>query len=199
MASLTSPIDLQLSEGNKPMSPKQTSKEELVARCLPFLEEVRNMTTDPSVEQWLNTKYGVDSALYKDLARLIRLGVEEGWAADVEISGPRYRRARLVAPCPETFFFSITAVLMDSTGNEQDNPEDSFRGDYHAHPYGEFNMVVPLDEGAALAGPNGWCHGGWTAPAPGSHHYPEAKGGAVIALFFLPAGRIAYDIQAPAH
>jgi hypothetical protein len=199
MASLTSPIDLQLSEGNKPMSPKQTSKEELVARCLPFLEEVRNMTTDPSVEQWLNTKYGVDSALYKDLARLIRLGVEEGWAADVEISGPRYRRARLVAPCPETFFFSITAVLMDSTGNEQNNPEDSFRGDYHAHPYGEFNMVVPLDEGAALAGPNGWCHGGWTAPAPGSHHYPEAKGGAVIALFFLPAGRIAYDIQAPAH
>jgi len=199
MASLTSPIDLQLSEGNKPMSPKQTSKEELVARCLPFLEEVRNMTTDPNVEQWLNTKYGVDSALYKDLARLIRLGVEEGWAADVEISGPRYRRARLVAPCPETFFFSITAVLMDSTGNEQNNPEDSFRGDYHAHPYGEFNMVVPLDEGAALAGPNGWCHGGWTAPAPGSHHYPEAKGGAVIALFFLPAGRIAYDIQAPAH
>src|ERR1700754_376807 len=100
MASLTSPIDLQSSEGNEPMSPKQTSKEELVARCLPFLEEVRNMTTDPNVEQWLNTKYGVDSALYKDLARLIRLGVEEGWAADVEISGPRYRRARLVAPCP---------------------------------------------------------------------------------------------------
>ncbi|KXU86828.1 hypothetical protein CR51_36810 [Caballeronia megalochromosomata] len=184
------------------MSPTQAapaSKEKLVARCLPFLEEVRNMTTDPNVEQWLNTKYGVNSALYQDLARLIRLGVEEGWAADVEIAGPRYRRARLVAPCPETFFFSITAVLMDSTGNVQDNPENSFRGDYHAHPYGEFNMVVPLDEGAALAGPNGWCHGGWTAPAPGSHHYPEAKGGAVIALFFLPAGRIAYDIEPPAQ
>ncbi|AET93835.1 hypothetical protein BYI23_D003250 (plasmid) [Burkholderia sp. YI23] len=176
-----------------------TSKEELVARCLPFLEEVRDMTADTHIEQWLNTKYGVDSALYQDLARLIRQGVEEGWAADVEIAGPKYRRARLVAPCPETFFFSITAVLMDSTGNEQNNPEDSFRGDYHAHPYGEFNMVVPLDEGAALAGPNGWCHGGWTAPAPGSHHYPEAKGGAVIALFFLPAGRIAYDIEPPQH
>jgi hypothetical protein len=34
-------------------------------------------------------------------------------------------------------------------------------------------------------------------PAPGSHHFPEAKGGAVIALFFLPAGRIAYDIKPP--
>ena len=35
------------------------------------------------------------------------------------------------------------------------------------------------------------------APDPGSHHYPESKGGAVIALFFLPAGRISYDITAP--
>ena len=173
-------------------------KDQLVARCLPFLEEVRDMTTNTDVEQWLNSKYGVDSDLYKDLARLIRIGVQEGWAADVEIAGPRYRRARLVEPCAETFFFSITAVLMDSTGNTQNNPENSFRGDYHAHPYGEFNMVVPVDEGAALAGPNGWCYGGWTAPAPGSHHYPEAKGGAVIALFFLPAGRISYNYDAPA-
>ena len=81
---------------------------------------------------------------------------------------------------------------MDSAGNRQGNPGNSYRGQYHAHPYGEFNMVVPLDPAAALNGPNGWCHAGWTAPAPGSHHYPEARGGAVIALFFLPAGRIAY-------
>lgn len=180
-------------------TPTTSTKDQLVARCLPFLEEVRDMTTGVKVEQWLNTKYGVDSELYKDLARLITLGVEEGWAADVEISGPKYRRARLVAPSAETFFFSITAVLMDSTDNGQNNPEDAFRGDYHSHPYGEFNLVVPLNEGAALAGPSGWCYGGWTAPAPGSHHFPEAKGGAVIALFFLPSGRIAYDVTPPAH
>ena len=180
-------------------TPVTSTKDQLVARCLPFLEEVRDMTTGVEVEQWLNTKYGVNSELYKDLSRLIKIGVEEGWAADAEIAGPRYRRARLVAPCAGTFYFSITAVLIDSTGNTQNNPEDTFRGDYHAHPYGEFNLVVPLDEGAALAGPSGWCHGGWTAPAPGSHHYPEAKGGAVIALFFLPAGRIAYDLKPPSH
>ena len=44
---------------------------------------------------------------------------------------------------------------------------------------------------------DGFKYGGWTAPAPGSHHYPETKGGAIIALFFLPAGRIAYNIKAP--
>ncbi|PTB20310.1 DUF4863 domain-containing protein [Trinickia symbiotica] len=176
-----------------------TSKDQLIARCLPFLNEVKDMTAGTQAEQCLNKHYGIDSELYRDLARLIKLGVEEGWAADVEIAGPKYRRARLVAPTAETFFFSITAVLMDSTGNRQGNPEGAFRGDYHSHPYGEFNLVVPLNEGAALAGPNGWCYGGWTAPAPGSHHFPEAKGGAVIALFFLPAGRIAYNVKPSAH
>jgi hypothetical protein len=178
-------------------APCASSKDQLIARCVPFLEEVKDMTAGKEAEQWLNAKYGVDSPLYKDLARLIKLGVEEGWAANVEIAGPKYRRARLVSPCEETFFFSVTAVLMDSTGNTQGNPEGAFRGDYHSHPYGEFNLVVPLNEGAALAGPSGWCHGGWTAPAPGSHHFPEVKGGAVIALFFLPAGRIAYDVKPP--
>ncbi len=173
------------------------TKEELFACFIPLLQEVKDMTTSTEVEQWLNTKYGVESELYKELARLITLGVQEGWAADAEIAGPRYRRSRLAAPSDETSFFSITAVLMDSTDNNQNNPEGSFRGGYHLHPYGEFNLVIPLNEGAAIAGPNGWCYGGWTAPAPGSHHFPEAKGGAVISLTFLPAGRIAFDVEPP--
>ncbi|MBB3595158.1 hypothetical protein FHX08_005568 [Rhizobium sp. BK529] len=39
---------------------------------------------------------------------------------------------------------------------------------------------------------------GWTAPDSGSKHYPEVKGGALIALFYLPAGRISYDFEPPA-
>ncbi len=72
---------------------------------------------------------------------------------------------------------------------------ERYRGQYHAHPYGELNLVVPIDPGAELVGPNGWQGPGWTAPAPGSHHYPEVRGGALIALFYLPAGRISYDIR----
>jgi Domain of unknown function (DUF4863) len=176
-----------------------SSKDELVAHCMSFMQEIKDMTTSTEFEQWLNTKHGVESKLYKDLSRLITLGVKEGWAADLEIAGPRYRRSQLILPGTETFFFSITAVLMDSTDNSQANPEGSFRGGYHSHPYGEINLVVPLNEGAALAGPNGWCYGGWTAPAPGSHHFPEVKGGAVISLAFLPAGRIAFDVKPPQH
>jgi hypothetical protein len=172
-------------------------KDELVARLIPLLQEVKDMTTGTEVEQWLNAKYGVESELYKELARLITLGVQEGWAADAEIAGPRYRRSLVGMPSAETFFFSITAVLLDSTDNVQNNAEGSFRASYHLHPYGEINLVVPLNEGAALAGPQGWCYGGWTAPGPGSHHFPEVKGGAVISLTFLPAGRIAFDVKPP--
>jgi hypothetical protein len=174
-----------------------STKDELVARFIPFLQGIKDMTASTEIEQWLNMKYGVESELYKDLSRLITLGVKEGWAADTEIAGPRYRRSRLAVPSEETFFFSVTAVLMDSMDNTQNNPESSFRGDYHLHPYGEFNLVVPLNEGAALAGPNGWCHGGWTAPAPGSHHFPEVRKGAVTSLTFLPAGRIAFNVKPP--
>jgi hypothetical protein len=121
--------------------------------------------------------------------------VKEGWAADIELAGPRYRRGQLAVPCAQTFFFSATVVLMDSTDSAQGNPECSLRGGYHLHPYGEFNLVIPLDEAASLLGPNGWCAGGWTAPSPGSHHFPEVKGGAVISLALLPAGRIVFDVK----
>ncbi|WP_298928181.1 DUF4863 family protein [uncultured Ramlibacter sp.] len=167
-------------------------RDELIARSIAFLDEVKDMTAGTETERWLNQKYGLGSELYETLARLIKKGVQDGWAANIALDGPAYRRSRIEEPSAHTHQFSITAVYMDSTGNAQGNPESAYRGQYHAHPYGEFNLVVPLNLGAALRGPNGWCEAGWTAPAPGSHHYPEAKGGAVIALFFLPAGRISY-------
>src|SRR3954469_11095167 len=164
----------------------------LIERSLPFLAEVKDMTAGVGTEIWLNKTYGPHSALYQDLARLVRQGVDQGWAANVELDGPAYRRSRIVGPSARTFEFSITAVYIDSAGTTQDNPGGTYRGQYHSHPYGELNMVVPLGERAAIPGPNGWCHAGWTSPPPGSHHYPEVLGGALIALFFLPAGRIAY-------
>jgi hypothetical protein len=72
------------------------------------------------------------------------------------------------------------------------------RGDYHGHPYGELNLVAPIDESAQLMGLQGWKGAGWTAPDPGSRHFPEMRGGTLIALFYLPAGGISYDFETPA-
>jgi hypothetical protein len=62
----------------------------------------------------------------------------------------------------------------------------------HQHPYGEINCVIQLTPGAELKGMSGWQGEGWTSPGPGTHHYPQVRKGALVALFFLPAGRISY-------
>lgn len=160
--------------------------QELIDRSIPFLDKVKNRTAGGELETWLNENYGPGTPLFEDLSRMITEGVRDGWAANIEVDGPNYRRSRLADPSDVLNYFSITAVYMNSV--------EPYRGDYHQHPYGELNLVVPLDPEAKLAGPNGWSGPGWTAPGPGSHHYPEVKGGALIALFFLPAGRISYDI-----
>ena len=161
----------------------------LIERLIPFLEETKNHTAGSDFEGWVNAHYGPGTAFYEDVARAIRTGVEAGWAANIEAAGPDLRRSQIAEPSAETHYVSITAVYMNSRGH--------LRGRYHAHPYGELNMVVPIDPGAELKGPNGWTGPGWTAPGPGSHHYPEARNGALITLAFLPAGRISYDIEPP--
>ena len=166
-------------------------KSQLIACSARFIAEIKNETAGAPLERWLNEVKGPDSAMYQELAGLVRAGVQEGWLANVEITGRHYRRSRLLEPSAEMEYFSITAVYMES-GAAGGGPGSVFRGDYHAHPYGEVNMVVPLTPGAELAGPLGWRGAGWTAPTPGSEHCPEVRGGAVIAFFFLPAGRISY-------
>lgn len=158
------------------------------------------LTTDPpfppcstpgkSLEEYLNKNYGPGNARYEELARLVRLGLGEGWAANVAIDGARYRRSRVSGPTEATRFCSVTTVYMATRAGE-----DDFKGQYHAHPYGEINCVVPIDEGAELRGLNGWQGAGWTSPHAGSHHYPQCRKGGLVALFFLPAGRISYEAK----
>ncbi|KAB5516994.1 p-hydroxylaminobenzoate lyase [Coniochaeta sp. 2T2.1] len=153
-------------------------------RCYKFLNEVQDLTPGKDLEARLNRDYGPGNAYYEDLCSLIRQGLKEGWVAQTEISGPNYRRGKIALPSKESRYFGITTVYMNS--------EDEFSGQYHAHPYGEINCVVQLDKTAELKGMQGWQGAGWTSPGPGTHHYPQVRKGALVALFFLPAGRISY-------
>jgi hypothetical protein len=144
-------------------------------------------TPGKDLEKYLNTHYGSGNPIYEDLCRLTRKGVEEGWAANIDIDGQHYRRSKIALPKEETRYFSITTVYMES--------DDVFSGQYHSHPYGEINCVVQIDKTAELKGMQGWQGAGWTSPGAGTHHYPQVRGGALIALFFLPAGRISYSAK----
>ncbi|KAF1922417.1 uncharacterized protein M421DRAFT_426923 [Didymella exigua CBS 183.55] len=160
---------------------------ELLKRCQDFFAEVENLTPGKDLEKYLNTHYGAGNPIYEDLCSLTRRGVEEGWAANIDINGRNYRRSKIALPKEDTRFFSITTVYMES--------DDVFSGQYHSHPYGEINCVVQIDKTAELKGMQGWQGAGWTSPGAGTHHYPQVRGGALIALFFLPAGRISYTAQ----
>lgn len=118
------------------------------------------------------------------------------------MDGPKYRRSKIKLPSAETRFFSLTTVYMES--------QEEYSGQYHKHPYGEINCVVQIDKTAELKGMQGWQSAGWTSPGPGTHHYPQVKffvgiekaslteqvrNGALMALFFLPAGRISYNAR----
>lgn len=116
-------------------------------------------TPGKSLEDHLNKSYGPGTPHYDTLASLIKSGLEEGWVANIPIDGSRYRRSRVSPPTEATRFCSVTTVYMATVDGEED-----FKGQYHAHPYGEINCVVPIDEGAELRGLNGWMGEGWTSP-----------------------------------
>ncbi|TVY80553.1 hypothetical protein LSUE1_G003250 [Lachnellula suecica] len=152
----------------------------LVNRAHEFFSEIDNITPGKALEATLNTTYGPGTPYYSDFCALIKQGLSEGWVANIEVDGPKYRRSKICLPSSQTHYFSITTVYMDS--------KEEYRGQYHVHPYGEINCVVQIDESAELKGMQGWQGAGWTSPGPGTHHYPEVRGGALVALFFLPAG-----------
>ncbi|KXN87479.1 hypothetical protein AN958_08784 [Leucoagaricus sp. SymC.cos] len=168
-------------------------------------------TPGPALEAHLNSQYAAGTSFYDALRELVIMGLEEKWLASISLDGSRYRRSRLCGPCEATKYFSITAVYMDSgyrpatsTSAEEGKLDDvyektEFSGQFHIHPYGEINTVITLDETAEMRGIDGWQGPGWTSPGPGTRHYPTVRGGRVIALFFLPAGRIAYPTKPPAR
>ncbi|KAK1460325.1 p-hydroxylaminobenzoate lyase [Colletotrichum melonis] len=158
-----------------------------VSRCCEFLNEVQDLTPGKALETRLNQQFGPGNQYYEDFCSHIRQGLKEGWVAQTEIDGRKYRRGKIALPSAATRYFSITTVFMES--------DTEFRGQYHAHPYGEINCVIQLDPTAELKGMQGWQGAGWTSPGPGTHHFPEVRKGALVALFFLPAGRISYNAE----
>src|SRR3546814_15017576 len=71
------------------------SRDDLIQISVGFLREVKDMTTGAEMETWLNEKYGEESKLYRDLARLITAGADEDWAEHLEVGSLSSRRSRI--------------------------------------------------------------------------------------------------------
>ena len=145
-----------------------------------FREQIAELTVqlvgrplDANLDAWLNAEHGVGSGTYQRLKESCEAGVAAGWLCDREGGGIRY--GRIFKPEPDIHGFSVDVVDMQDIA-----------GPHHAHPNGEIDLIMPIDDGAEFDGRPA----GWLVCPPGSAHQPTVSKGRALVLYLLPEGRI---------
>jgi hypothetical protein len=131
---------------------------------------------EPPLAAFLSERFPNGGETFGALATLCREGVAEGWLCTRGEAPLRW--GRVIKSGGQLGAFSVDVVEMDSVA-----------GPHHAHPRGEIDMIVPLDEAARFDG-----HGaGWLVYGPGSEHAPTVSGGRALVLYLLPGGEIDFS------
>jgi 2-hydroxylaminobenzoate mutase len=94
------------------MLPSGSHKEEMMRVLHRLFNEIRARALDADLETLLNREFGAGSETYGQLTRLLKLGMEEGWATYVEVEGADYRRGRIADPSHETADMSVESGLL---------------------------------------------------------------------------------------
>ena len=147
-----------------------------------FREQITRLTSqlaarplDSELDAWLNAEHGAESESYRQLKQACLTGVAEGWLCEREGGGIRY--GRVFKPADDLHGFSVDVVDMTSIA-----------GPHHAHPNGEIDLIMPLDDDARFDGRPA----GWLVCPPGSAHRPTVSGGRALVLYLLPQGSIEF-------
>lgn len=142
--------------------------------------EIAAMQPGAQLADYLNSRYGPDSQLYKDIFAACRAGIADGWMCKHEGGGIRY--GRVIKATDATHGYSVDVVDMENIA-----------GPHHVHPNGEIDLIMPLTDGAQFDHhPAGWCVYG-----AGSAHAPTVTAGRALVLYLLPQGAI--EFTKPAH
>ena len=147
-----------------------------------FREQITRLTSqlaarplDSELDAWLNAEHGAESESYRQLKQACLTGVAEGWLCERE--GGCIRYGRVFRPADDLHGFSVDVVDMTSIA-----------GPHHAHPNGEIDLIMPLDDDARFDGRPA----GWLVCPPGSAHRPTVSGGRALVLYLLPQGSIEF-------
>ena len=143
---------------------------DLIAR---LTHSIADRALDANLDTWLNQNHGVTSPTYQQLKTACTTGAAEGWLCNREGGGLRY--GRIFKPADDMHGFSVDVVDMKDLA-----------GPHHAHPEGEIDLIMPMDEGAQFDGRAA----GWLVYAPGTAHRPTVTQGRALVLYLLPKGRI---------
>ncbi|MFZ1387070.1 MAG: DUF4863 family protein [Thiolinea sp.] len=148
----------------------------------PFRQQIAELTTqlagrdlNSDLQTWLNQEHGVDSPTYQQLKQSCQQGVAEGWLCNREGGGIRY--GRIFKPADDLAGFSVDVVDMQD-----------IQGPHHAHPNGEIDLIMPLEEDALFDGHAA----GWLVYPAGSAHHPTVTQGRALVLYLLPQGSIEF-------
>ena len=137
------------------------------------VQPIQGRKLDAALEHELSTLFPPRGAVFERILEACRAAIAAGWMCQREAGGIRY--GRVIKPQPRTGDFSVDIVDMQSV-----------RGPHHAHPNGEIDLVMPLDDGAQFDGRGA----GWLVYGPGSAHHPTVSNGRALVLYLLPHGAI---------
>lgn len=137
---------------------------------------ISDQAIDDALQTWLNSEYSAHSEPYAQLKESCLQGIEEGWLCTQEAGGIRY--GRVFKPDDTLNRFSVDVVQMQDVV-----------GPHHAHPTGEIDLIMPLDDTALFDGASA----GWKVYLPGSAHKPTVSNGKALVLYLLPEGKIDFS------
>lgn len=130
-----------------------------------------NLTKPDLTKSSLMSKYPLSGDYLAEVRRLCERGMEDGWLCPGENGESRSAR---VAGTSTWFPFSIEASYLAGVHEA------------HASPKGEVGLCFPVGGKPKYCGEDP----GWVVFQPGSKHRPEASGGTMFMLSFLPDGAI---------
>jgi len=128
---------------------------------------------DGALERRLNAELPAGGEVCRSLEVACREGIAEGWMCTQ--GGGKRRFGRVFEPAADLGGFSVDVVDIDD-----------LVGNYHRHPTGEIDLIMPVTPGATFDARGA----GWLVYAKGSGHRPTVKRGRVLVLYLLPQGRI---------
>jgi hypothetical protein len=159
------------------MSPERF--QDLIASLTATLE---GQPLDNSLAEHLNRTHPAGSPVFEAIFEACRQAVAEGWMCNRENDGIRW--GRVIKHGVATHGFSVDVVDMKDLA-----------GPHHAHPNGEIDMVMPIQEDGTPGGAarfDGQA-AGWKVYGPGSAHRPTVSGGRALVLYLLPQGAIEFS------
>ncbi len=138
-------------------------------------DAIAGRPVDAELGSYLNETFPPDSDAFQAIEKACHAAIADGWMCNYGDAPLRY--GRVIKPNDALHGFSVDVVEMDDV-----------KGPHHAHPNGEIDMVMPIDDGAEFDGQGA----GWLVYGPDTAHSPTVRGGKALVLYLLPGGAIEF-------